>query len=186
MPTAPVPRVTYRRCPGIKPAPIHCCSRCSPMRTVVLNSPTAKTCATPRRRPAAMRGWWRSAPGFRPMASVTCRTSPCSHRCGMPGTSSAVPSCTASPRAIRPPAITAIPTTSRTRRSAAPPQRRPYMAGVMALVMQKTGTKQGLANLTLYKLAARDNLTSRKCSAGSGYDRATGLGSVNVTNLVNE
>lgn len=62
----------------------------------------------------------------------------------------------------------------------------PYMAGVMALVMQKTGTKQGLANLTLYKLAARDNLTSRKCSAGSGYDRATGLGSVNVTNLVNE
>ena len=109
----------------------------------------------------------------------------------------------------------------------------PYMAGVMALVMQKTGTKQGLANPTLYKLAAKDNLTSCKSSAVSvtgsnscvfydvtsgtiaqacysgdpnctthtagdeygiqsgysattGYDRATGLGSVNVTNLVNE
>jgi subtilase family serine protease len=106
----------------------------------------------------------------------------------------------------------------------------PYMAGVMALVMQKTGSKQGLANPTLYKLAASDTLSACKsssvatdnacvfydqtsgtiaqpCFAGgpncttktagdeigilsgysstSGYDRATGLGSVNIANLVN-
>ncbi len=109
----------------------------------------------------------------------------------------------------------------------------PYLAGIMALVMQKTGSKQGLANPTFYKLAAKDNLSSCKSSsvsvagsnscvfydvtsgtiaqacytgdpncttntsgdeygilsgytAGTGYDRATGLGSVNATNLVND
>jgi subtilase family serine protease len=106
----------------------------------------------------------------------------------------------------------------------------PYMAGVMALVMQKTGSKLGLANPTFYKLAASDTLSACKSSsvaadnacvfydqtsgtiaqpcftggpncttntAGdaigilsgysstSGYDRATGLGSVNIANLVN-
>lgn len=90
----------------------------------------------------------------------------------------------------------------------------PAMAGVMALLEQKNGTFQGLANYTLYQLAAAENLS--KCnsskltdpfrattcvfnditagdnsvpgqlgySAGKGYDMATGLGSVNAANLV--
>jgi subtilase family serine protease len=86
--------------------------------------------------------------------------------------------------------------------------------GVMALVVQKTGARQGQANYVLYKLAASETLSSCNGSttpgppagpcnfydttignntvpglagfnAGVGYDLATGLGSVNVTNLVN-
>jgi hypothetical protein len=97
----------------------------------------------------------------------------------------------------------------------------PSFAGIMALVNQKTGAKQGQANYVLYRLAAQETLS--KCNASStttppastcifndvtvgnnavpgevgygtstaeyqstvGYDRATGLGSVNVANLVN-
>jgi len=108
----------------------------------------------------------------------------------------------------------------------------PAFAGIMALVLQKTGEAQGLANVEFYKFAASENLTSCKSAsvsvtgsnscifydvtlstnaqvcytghpdcvtntsgdslgilsgytAGVGYDQATGLGSVNVTNLVN-
>jgi len=106
----------------------------------------------------------------------------------------------------------------------------PAMAGIMALVVQKAGGKQGLANPTLYQLAAKESLTAcnantvangnscifydittgtnaMPCLSGSlncnvsttgdkfgivtghpttaGYDMATGLGSVNATNLVN-
>jgi subtilase family serine protease len=106
----------------------------------------------------------------------------------------------------------------------------PIMAGVMALVQQKTGGAQGLANPILYQLAAAQNTTacnsstvgagntcvfydttkgnnSMPCSpstqnctvtttgdavgvlsgysAGVGYDLATGLGSLNITNFVN-
>ena len=86
--------------------------------------------------------------------------------------------------------------------------------GVMALVFQKTGVRQGQANYVLYKLAAAETLSSCNGSttpgpppgpcnfydttvgnnsvpgltgfnAGVGYDLTTGLGSVNVTNLVN-
>jgi len=109
----------------------------------------------------------------------------------------------------------------------------PAFAGIMALVNQKTGTRQGNANYVLYKLAATQNPSSCNartgsgsncifndvtignnsvaCTAGSpncsassgygmlvdpqnkstpawtttnGYDRATGLGSVNAYNLV--
>jgi hypothetical protein len=114
------------------------------------------------------------------------------------------------------------------------------MAGIMALVLQKTGARQGLANPALYKLAATDNLTecnagtltktgltvgegpscvfhdvtigtnaapcvtststpNPSCSTGgkavgvldgyaatAGYDRATGLGSINASNLVDD
>jgi hypothetical protein len=104
------------------------------------------------------------------------------------------------------------------------------MAGIMALVQQKTGQAQGLINPVLYNFAAEENLTScnsntvasgNNCifydttsgteaqvcftgdpncitsaaddelgvlsgySAAKGYDLATGLGSVNVANLVN-
>jgi hypothetical protein len=97
----------------------------------------------------------------------------------------------------------------------------PSFAGIMALVNQKTGSKQGQANYVLYRLAAQETLS--KCNASSpttapastcifndvttgnnavpgevgygtstakyqstvGYDPATGLGSVNVANLVN-
>ncbi|HEY2861528.1 MAG TPA: choice-of-anchor D domain-containing protein [Terracidiphilus sp.] len=107
----------------------------------------------------------------------------------------------------------------------------PAMAGVMALVVQKQGAKQGLANPALYKLAAGENAANcasgtatlgdgcvfnditlgtiaqvcvtgdTNCttntsgdqvgvlsgySTGVGYDRATGLGSLNVANLVNK
>jgi hypothetical protein len=107
----------------------------------------------------------------------------------------------------------------------------PYMAGVMAMITQKAGgAKQGLANPTLYKLAAKESLSECNSStvtngnscvfyditqgsnaqvcvtggpdcvtntsgdklgllggypAGTGYDLASGLGSVNITNLVN-
>ena len=106
----------------------------------------------------------------------------------------------------------------------------PYMAGVMAMILQKTGAIQGLANPTFYQLAATESLSScnsatvkngnscifydvtsgniaQACvsggpdcktiesgddigilnnySAAKGYDRATGLGSVNIANLVN-
>ena len=36
----------------------------------------------------------------------------------------------------------------------------PAMAGIMALVVQKVGSKQGLANPVFYQLAAKDNLTN--------------------------
>jgi subtilase family serine protease len=107
----------------------------------------------------------------------------------------------------------------------------PALAGIMALVQQKVGSAQGLANAVFYQLAAKENLSncnsanvpltgsacvfyditsgtnSQVCytgspncvtntsgdqvgllsgySAGTGYDLATGLGSVNATNLVN-
>jgi hypothetical protein len=90
----------------------------------------------------------------------------------------------------------------------------PSFAGIMALVNQKTGSRQGQANYVLYRLAATENFA--QCNGSStaglpastcifndttvgtnavpgavgfattvGYDEATGLGSVNVTNLVN-
>jgi hypothetical protein len=104
------------------------------------------------------------------------------------------------------------------------------MAGIMALVQQKSGAAQGLANPALYQLAAKDDRAScnsntvangnsctfydvtvgtnaMACVAGSancvvntagerlgvvsgykattGYDLATGLGSINAYNLVN-
>jgi Pro-kumamolisin, activation domain/Bacterial Ig-like domain (group 3) len=109
----------------------------------------------------------------------------------------------------------------------------PAFAGIMALVNQKTGERQGNANYTFYKMAAtaanvcNSNTVSSTganncifydipsgstiampCANGSpnctvstkgdqygvlsgfattsGYDQATGLGSVNVTNLVNQ
>ena len=108
----------------------------------------------------------------------------------------------------------------------------PSFAGIMALVVQKTGSRQGQANYVLYPLAAAEqysqcvalnatkitNLPASTCvfndittsnsavpgepgfvdfgtkgttsttalfQAGPGYDLATGLGSVNATNLVN-
>ena len=106
----------------------------------------------------------------------------------------------------------------------------PAMAGVMALINQKTGTPQGLANAELYRLAAKQTYsgcrsegltTSTSCyfndidtgtnampcdansvdctvntsgdtygvlngySATTGFDNATGLGSLNVANVVN-
>lgn len=89
------------------------------------------------------------------------------------------------------------------------------MAGVMALVEQKNGAYQGLANYSLYQLAAAEKLslcnsskltgpaTGSPCvfndvtagnnnvprqpgfKAGWGYDMGTRLGSVNASNLVN-
>lgn len=97
----------------------------------------------------------------------------------------------------------------------------PSFAGVIALVNQKTGSRQGQANYVLYRLAAQETLSqcnasvqsplpatncifndvtvgnnavpgetgygtsSAKYQSGTGYDLATGLGSVNVANLVN-
>ena len=91
----------------------------------------------------------------------------------------------------------------------------PAMAGIMALVDQKLGARQGLANYLLYKIAAGEQLTScnsssltnpsssSACSfydissgnnsvpgvtgysAATGYDLASGLGSVNAANLAN-
>src|SRR5262249_12282226 len=91
----------------------------------------------------------------------------------------------------------------------------PSMAGIMALLEQKNGAYQGLANYGLYQLAAAEKISlcnsskltdptaSSTCvfydvtagnnnvpgqkgfNAGWGYDMATGLGSVNATNLVN-
>ncbi len=78
----------------------------------------------------------------------------------------------------------------------------PSMAGLMALVVQKTGVRQGNANPALYMLAAKQaaagaavfhDITSGNnsvpgltgFSAGTGYDLATGLGSVDASVLVN-
>jgi subtilase family serine protease len=108
----------------------------------------------------------------------------------------------------------------------------PAFAGIMALVLQKTGEAQGLANVEFYKFFASENLTNCKSGSvavtgtnscifydvvlsrnaqvcktghpdcvtntsgdtygilsgykgGVGYDLNTGLGTVNVTNLVN-
>lgn len=91
----------------------------------------------------------------------------------------------------------------------------PAFAGIMALVNQKTGTRQGLANYILYRLAANESATDCNSSsltdpaspspcvfyditAGNntvpglsgfsalpGFDLASGLGSVNGGNLVN-
>jgi hypothetical protein len=106
----------------------------------------------------------------------------------------------------------------------------PFSAGVMALILQKTGQVQGLANPMFYKLAAAQNTTacnastvaagnacvfydvtqgsnSQACipggpncvtnvagdevgllsgyTAGTGYDQTSGLGTMNVTNMVN-
>lgn len=98
----------------------------------------------------------------------------------------------------------------------------PSFAGVMALVNQNMGSRQGQANYVLYRLAAAENLSqcngskttalpaltcifndvtvgnnavpgeagygspSAKYKSTVGYDLATGLGSVNVQNLVNQ
>ena len=83
----------------------------------------------------------------------------------------------------------------------------PSFAGVLALVEQKTGSRIGNAGPTLYALAnvanvyhdittgninsacvvGTDNCTTGTIgyTAGVGYDLATGLGSVNVANMVN-
>ena len=106
----------------------------------------------------------------------------------------------------------------------------PMTAGIMAMILQKVGTKQGLANPVLYKIAAKENYSacnSNTVAAGNscifydttvgsnamdcytggpdcvtntsgdaagiisgynattGYDLTTGLGTINVTNLVN-
>ncbi len=97
----------------------------------------------------------------------------------------------------------------------------PSFAGIMALVNQATHSRQGVANGTLYSLAAAQNFTNCNASntatlpsstcifndvtiganavpgeqnyntanetypAAVGYDLASGLGSVNATNLVN-
>jgi pro-kumamolisin-like protein/Big-like domain-containing protein len=91
----------------------------------------------------------------------------------------------------------------------------PSFAGILALVGQKLGVRQGLANYELYRLAAKDNLSQCNSSARidpaaasecifndttsgdnsvpgqigftalTGFDLATGLGSVNAGNLAN-
>ncbi len=96
----------------------------------------------------------------------------------------------------------------------------PSFAGIMALIVQYTGARQGQANYKLYKLASGESLAACNASntsalpasgcifndvtsgnnavpgqlgygtsgadysAGVGYDLASGLGSVNVRNLV--
>ncbi len=90
----------------------------------------------------------------------------------------------------------------------------PSFAGIMAIIDQQTGQRQGLANYVLYPLAAAENFASCNSSArtnpgtasscvfndvtagnnsvpgqggfnaGTGYDLATGLGSINAANLV--
>ena len=98
----------------------------------------------------------------------------------------------------------------------------PSFAGIMALVHQKTGERQGQADFVLYRLAAQETLancngssqtalpkstcifndvtlgnnavpgetnygkSTAQYQATAGYDLATGLGSVNAANLVNE
>ncbi len=98
----------------------------------------------------------------------------------------------------------------------------PAFAGIMALVVQKVGARQGDAHRSIYTLAASQNyavcngsnqsgVPAANCifndvtvgnnavpgelgygtaaasfQAGAGYDQATGLGSVNVANLVNQ
>ncbi|HEY5284021.1 MAG TPA: protease pro-enzyme activation domain-containing protein [Polyangia bacterium] len=79
----------------------------------------------------------------------------------------------------------------------------PVFASIMALVLQKTGQAQGLLNPTLYALAYNQNYGNGAAvfhdvtqgnntvpgvagyAAGPGFDMATGLGSVDVTQLVN-
>jgi Pro-kumamolisin, activation domain/Bacterial Ig-like domain (group 3) len=92
----------------------------------------------------------------------------------------------------------------------------PSFAGIMALVKQKTGSRQGQANYVLYQMAAGQSYsqcngssttsspsasckfrdvtvgnnivpgqTTQQYTSGVGYDLATGLGSPNVANLVN-
>lgn len=86
----------------------------------------------------------------------------------------------------------------------------PSMAGIVALIVQKSGGPQGNINPILYQLAAQTsglfhdittgnnivacqantpdcNATSLTLgySAGTGYDQATGLGSIDGANLVN-
>ena len=79
----------------------------------------------------------------------------------------------------------------------------PCFAGVMALVNQKTGQRQGNANTVLYQLGTSQYAASGPAvfhdvtsgnnsvpgvtgySCTSGYDPATGLGSVNGATLVN-
>jgi hypothetical protein len=97
----------------------------------------------------------------------------------------------------------------------------PSFAGIMALINQKTGGRQGQANYVLYRLAAKETFSqcngskitgtiaascifndttvgniavpgqagfgtsTGKYQATPSYDLATGLGSVNVTNLAN-
>lgn len=91
----------------------------------------------------------------------------------------------------------------------------PAFAGILSVIGQLTGTRLGLANYMLYRLAANENFvncnsstqtapsSSSACvfydvtvgdnsvpgltgfSAVAGYDQATGLGSVNALNLVN-
>jgi subtilase family serine protease len=81
----------------------------------------------------------------------------------------------------------------------------PSLAGIMALVVQKTGVRQGNANPQFYRLAQaqyggpsggpaifHDVTTGNNTvpsvsgfSAGPGYDLATGLGSVDAAALVN-
>lgn len=90
----------------------------------------------------------------------------------------------------------------------------PSFAGIMAIIDQQTGGRQGLANYVLYPLAAAESFggcnssartnpgTASSCvfndvtagnntvpgqggfNAATGYDLATGLGSVNAANLV--
>ena len=100
----------------------------------------------------------------------------------------------------------------------------PSFAGVMSMIEEQNGGRQGQANYVLYRLAATENSTLSQCNAssatglpastcifndvtvgnnavpgeanyglsnadyqaGAGYDLATGLGSVNITNLVNQ
>ncbi len=78
----------------------------------------------------------------------------------------------------------------------------PSLAGVMAMVVEKTGARQGNANPTLYSLAAsqqsggtavfHDVTTGNNSvpgltgfSAGAGYDQGSGVGSVDAAMLVN-
>jgi len=89
----------------------------------------------------------------------------------------------------------------------------PSFAAIMALVVQKTGSRQGQANFVLYPMAAAQNAANcngsvaggvqAQCvfnditqgnnnvpgqtgtTAGAGYDLATGWGSVNAANLAN-
>jgi len=98
----------------------------------------------------------------------------------------------------------------------------PGFAGIIALINQSTGERQGLVNFVLYKLFASETAspglascnastgkgpTNTSCvfndvtagnntvpngpnasgfTAAQGYDKATGLGSVNVTNLISK
>jgi len=94
----------------------------------------------------------------------------------------------------------------------------PSFAGIMALVDQQMGGRQGLPNYMLYRLAATQSAYPSQCNgsntstapatacifndvtvgnnvvpgetgtqyqASTGYDQATGLGSVNIGNLIN-